>query len=167
MNPLLAARAGAGVNMALRRSVLELVGPFDEALDAGMPTQSGGDHDLFARILGLGYRIVYEPAALNWQRHRREWPELRRAIRGYGTGVYAFLTRQLLQRELGAPLLALGWLRSQLPALWAALRRRPGSPPAELLLAELRGCIAGPAAYFAARRRIAALNRERPRSGDP
>ena len=52
-------RVGAGVNMALRRTVLELVGPFDEALDAGTPTKSGGDHDMFTRILlgGLLHRL--------------------------------------------------------------------------------------------------------------
>jgi len=160
LNPFLASRVGAGVNMALRRSLLELIGPFDEALDAGMPTQSGGDHDMFVRILAAGYRIVSQPKALNWHRHRREWPELRRAITGYGTGVYAFLTRHLLQRELGAPLLALGWLRWQLGNLWGALRGRPGSPPVHLLLDELRGCVAGPGAYFRARRRVAELARE-------
>jgi GT2 family glycosyltransferase len=154
MNPFLAARVGAGVNMALRRSAVDLVGGFDEALDAGMPTQSGGDHDMFIRILAAGYRIVYRPTALSWHRHRREWPELRRAVRGYGTGVYAMLTRHLLQGEVGAPLLALGWLRWQLAGLWKAAVRRPGSPPPGILLEELRGCLAGPAAYFAARRQL-------------
>jgi len=31
--------------MALRRDVIALAGPFDERLDAGTPTRSGGDHE--------------------------------------------------------------------------------------------------------------------------
>ena len=48
---------GAGVNMALRRNIVEVVGRFDEALDAGTRTKSGGDHEMFGRILAAGYRI--------------------------------------------------------------------------------------------------------------
>lgn len=152
------AAAGAGANMALRRSVLDRVGPFDEALDAGTATKSGGDHEMFGRILGGGYRIVYEPRAVSWHRHRRTWEELREALHGYGVGVYALWTRRLLvERELGVPRHAFGWFRhSQGPALWRALRRRPYSVPLDLIVAELRGCLAGPRAYFIARRRLRA-----------
>ncbi len=153
-DPFLVARVGAGVNMALRRSILELVGGFDEALDAGTPTHSGGDHDMFTRILAAGYRIVYEPTALNWHRHRREWPELQRALYGYGVGVYAYITRHFLNGEWRAPLLGLQWLRSQLPALIGSLLGRPGRMPSDLAIAELRGCLAGPGAYLRARRRL-------------
>jgi GT2 family glycosyltransferase len=156
-NPFLVARIGAGVNMALRRDVLERVGPFDEALDAGTPTRSGGDHDMFTRILIAGYSMVYEPAALSRHRHRREWSALRAAIYGYGVGVYADLTGHLVRnREPGAPLLALGWLRIQLGTLLRALLRRPGHVPLELILAELRGCAAGPLAWYASQRALSA-----------
>jgi GT2 family glycosyltransferase len=156
-NPFLVARIGAGVNMALRRDVLERVGPFDEALDAGTPTRSGGDHDMFTRILIAGYSMVYEPAALSRHRHRREWSALRDAIYGYGVGVYADLTGHVIRnREPRAPLLALGWLRIQLGALLRALLRRPDHVPLELILAELRGCAAGPWAWRASRRALAA-----------
>lgn len=153
LTPYRAALAGAGVNMAIRRDVLQRLGPFDEALDAGTPARSGGDHEMFLRILDAGYQIVYEPAALVWHRHRREWSALVNAIRGYGTGVYAILTHRLLRHhDLGAPRLALGWLRYQLRDLWRAWRRYPGSAPPGLHLAELRGCLEGPKAYFAAQR---------------
>lgn len=146
------ARVGAGVNMALRRSLLELVGPFDEALDAGTPTKSGGDHDMFTRILLHGYTIVYDPEALSWHRHRREWPELQEAVRGYGTGVWAYLTRHALQGEIRAPYVALSWLRWQLRSIVQALLFRPAHLRLDLALAELRGCFAGPRAYLRARR---------------
>jgi GT2 family glycosyltransferase len=157
-NPLVVGPVGAGANMALRRSILDLVGPFDEALDAGTPTQSGGDHEMFSRILAAGYRIVYDPAALGWHRHRRTFEELRATFYGYGVGVYATFARHLLyERELGVLKLALSWFRhGQAPALARALLGRPGSVPLPLVLAELRGCAAGPRAYFKSRRRLRA-----------
>jgi glycosyltransferase involved in cell wall biosynthesis len=155
-NPFLVGPIGAGVNMALRRETMELVGRFDEALDAGTPTRSGGDHDMFTRILMAGYSIVYEPAALNRHRHRREWEGLRDTIYGYGVGVYSHLTGHLLRnREPRAVWLAMGWLREQIPTLFRALLRRPGHVPLDLVLAELRGCAAGPRAYLASRRALA------------
>jgi GT2 family glycosyltransferase len=156
VNPMAAGRVGAGANMALRRSVMELVGPFDEALDAGTLTCSGGDTEMFSRILARGYRIVYDPAALNWHRHRRTWEELRHTLYGYGAGVYALWTRKLLfERELTVLKLAWGWFhRHQFKMLVRSLLRRPHSTPIGLLLAELRGCAAGPWAYLFSRRRL-------------
>jgi glycosyltransferase involved in cell wall biosynthesis len=152
MDAFNAAHAGAGVNMALRRSVLELVGPFDEALDAGTPTRSGGDHDMFTRILLAGYCITYEPTALNWHRHRREWSELRDTVRGYGMGVYAYLTGHLMRREVRAPMIALGWLRWQLAGIVRSRKQPTGHITRDLAFAELGGCAAGPRAYFVSRR---------------
>jgi glycosyltransferase involved in cell wall biosynthesis len=162
-SPFNVARAGAGVNMALRRSVLDLVGPFDEALDAGTPTRSGGDHDMFSRILLAGYRIVYDPAALTSHRHRREWHELRDTVHGYGCGVYAHLTGQVLRGELGAVQLALAWLRIQARGLARSLFRRPGSAPLDLVFAELRGCARGPFALAQSRRALRAQRKVPPR----
>ena len=54
INPMAAGQIGAGVNMALRKRTLELVGPFDEALDAGTRTRSGGDSEMFSRLLAAG-----------------------------------------------------------------------------------------------------------------
>jgi cellulose synthase/poly-beta-1,6-N-acetylglucosamine synthase-like glycosyltransferase len=155
-NPLIAGPIGAGANMALRTDVLERVGPFDEALDAGTLTRSGGDHDLFTRVLAAGYRIAYEPTALSRHRHRRDWSGLRATLHGYGVGVYAAWTRALLvEGEWSVFALAWGWFRhEQLPSLLRSLRRAPGSAPLRLVLAELRGCLAGPLAYLRARRRL-------------
>ncbi len=154
-NPLAASRVGAGANMALRRELVDLVGPFDEALDAGTPTQSGGDTEMFSRILRAGYQVVYEPDALNWHRHRRTWPELRRVLYGYGVGIYATWARQLIyEGEVGVIRISVSWFwKYQLPGLLKAVLRPARSPvPAALLLDELRGCLAGPGAYLRARR---------------
>ena len=160
-DPLAASRVGAGANMAVRRSVLADLGGFDEALDAGTLSRSGGDHEMFGRLLAAGHRIVYEPAAVSWHRHRRSWDELRDTLYGYGVGVYAMWTRRLLfDREPGVLRHAVRWLRrGQLPSLWRAARRTPDSVPIDLQLAQLRGCAAGPWAYLRARRRRRATAR--------
>ncbi|MGQ0639844.1 MAG: glycosyltransferase [Gemmatimonadaceae bacterium] len=151
---LLVGSIGAGANQAFRRDVAQLVSAFDEALDAGTPTKSGGDNDMYTRILAAGYSIVYDPRALSWHRHRREWSELRGAMYGYGVGVYAHWTAQLLRREFTVPRVALGWLRSQLSSLARAILRRPGHIPLDLVLAELLGCAVGPLAYLRSRRQL-------------
>lgn len=155
-NPLAVGQIGAGANMALRKSVVQLIGPFDEALDAGTPTESGGDHEYFARILLAGYKIVYEPQALSWHRHRRTWQETRKAIRGYGIGVYAFWTRLLLiEKQTGIMKYPYRWfIREQLPNVFSAIFKRPGSQPLHLLWAELKGCMIGPWKYFQSRRKV-------------
>ena len=165
-NPLIVAPVGVSASMVLRKSAIESIGLFDEALGVGTPAKCGEDHELYARILTAGYCIVYEPRALSWHRHRRDWEDLRKTMYCYGVGVYAFWTRTLVKnRELGVVRLALGWLYSQqIPELFASLRKQPGSIPSDLLLAQLRGCISGPMAYFASRKRLqelrGAMNRE-------
>ena len=141
--------------MALRRSVLQQLGPFDEALDAGTRTRSGGDAEMFSRILSAGYRIAYDPQALNWHRHRRTWRELRRMAYGYGVGVYAAWTRSfLVEHETGMLQPALSWFaRRQLPTLIRSALQ-PCGITFDLILSELRGCAAGPWAYLASRRAV-------------
>lgn len=140
---------GAGASMAIRRRVLTTLGGFDEALDAGTAARSGGDHELFGRILGAGYNIVYEPAAVSWHRHRRTRPELRETLRGYGTGVFALLTRRLFHdREPAALVHGLRWFcRHHVPTLCRAFLHRPDTIPRDLICAEVAGCVTGPAAY--------------------
>jgi GT2 family glycosyltransferase len=152
-----AAPVGVSANMALRREVLETVGGFDEALGVGTPSRCGEDYELFARILTSGYQIVYDPAALNWHRHRRSHAELRDTLRGYGVGVYACWTRMLLtQREPSVALMALRWFwHRQLPEIIQSVRRKDGYTPLDLLLAQLAGCLAGPWAYLRSRRQLA------------
>lgn len=155
-NPLSSGEVGAGANMAIRKSILPEVGLFDEALDAGTPTQSGGDHEFFARVLLRGFQIVYDPAALSWHRHRRTWKETKQAIHGYGVGVYAFWTRLfLVEKEYSILKFPWYWFKNiQLPNLVRSLLRRRNSQPTELIVAEILGCAKGPWAYLSARREV-------------
>jgi hypothetical protein len=136
--------------MALRRNIIDLIGPFDEILDAGTPTKSGGDTEMFNRIIANGYQIVYDPAALSWHRHRRTWEELREVLYGYGVGTYAYWTGKLIQdKELMVLVVAGNWFfKYQLPELIKSILHFPNSSPIDLLVNELRGCLAGPRAYF-------------------
>jgi hypothetical protein len=111
-------------------------------------------------VLTAGFRVVYDPAALVWHRHRREWRQLRRTIQGYGTGVYAAWTKSfLVDRELDVPRMAWGWMRhDQVPALLRSLRQR-NRISLRLALLELWGCALGPWTYLISARRARALRR--------
>lgn len=153
-HPLSTGMVGAGVNMAIRRSALARLGGFDPALDAGTPTRSGGDHEYFSRILRAGYKIVYEPRAVNRHCHRQTWPDLRDVFLAYGVGTYAYWTRLLLiDREVGVVRLAWLWfVKDQGPRLLRSCLNRGRSVERGLLLAELAGCLLGPWRYLRSRR---------------
>lgn len=153
-NPLAAGRIGAGVNMAIRRSFLRQIGMFDEALDGGTPALSGGDQEFFFRVLARGFRIVYDPSALVWHQHRREWDSLRRTIYGYGVGLFAWWTRALLvEKEYMLLITAPRWFISwHLKNLIRSLLKRPDHHPLDLAIAEFKGALFGPVAYLKARR---------------
>jgi GT2 family glycosyltransferase len=155
LDPLMAWHAGAGVSMALRKSVSELVGCFDEALDAGTATMAGGDSDLFRRILAAGYRIVYDPEAVNWHRHRRTMTELEKQVYGYEAAAFAILTKAFAyEGNWGAAAHAFRWARRQPRALARAALRRKGAPPLSIQLAHSRGGFVGPFLYLHARRQF-------------
>jgi len=150
INPLSASLVGASVNMAVRRSSLDDVGWFDEALGPGTPCGSGEDHDFFYRVLARGYRVIYDPAALVWHRHRRDWRALQRAIHGYGLGVFAWWTRALVvEKEMTLLKLAPRWFFDwHVRQLGRALLKRPNAEPLDLAWAEFLGALKGPIAYL-------------------
>ncbi|MFN5936792.1 MAG: glycosyltransferase family 2 protein [Sphingobacteriales bacterium] len=149
-NPLTTGGIGAGVNMAIRKNIVHKIGWFDESLDAGTPTQSGGDHEYFTRILRSGYYIAYQPSALNWHRHRRTMDDTRKAIYGYGVGMYAYWTKLLIKdREWWVLKQAFQWFYShQLRHLLKSLLKRGDHFPLTLVWAEWQGCFKGPSSYF-------------------
>ncbi|HET7584839.1 MAG TPA: glycosyltransferase [Gemmatimonadaceae bacterium] len=156
--PAWAGKVGAGANMAFRRAALERVGAFDEAFDAGTLTRSGGDTEMFGRLLTAGFTLAYEPRARVWHRHRRTMAELRSQLFGYGVGVFAYWTLRVVEYdEREALRSALATLRAHVARrLVRALQGHDGDVPPELVLAELAGCFYGPVAYFRERRRAGA-----------
>ncbi|QUQ67947.1 glycosyltransferase family 2 protein [Kutzneria sp. CA-103260] len=106
---------GSGNNMVWRRDSFRRLGGFDERLGPGRATKAGEDLDLYLRLITADGRLDYTPNALVWHEHRETLPELRKQLRGYGTGLAAtFLLhamrpgggRQIAQRlRLGLRLL--------------------------------------------------------------
>jgi glycosyltransferase involved in cell wall biosynthesis len=152
-DPLLAWHAGAGVNMALKRDIVDAIGLFDEALDAGTRTQAGGDSDMFRRILRAGYRIAYDPQALNWHRHRRSQAELVRQLHGYEVATSAQLYKALVhERDYSALGAFAWWMRREVRGLARSALRLRGAAPLALAGARFKGGLIGPRAYHLARR---------------
>ncbi|MBN9098046.1 MULTISPECIES: glycosyltransferase [unclassified Pseudonocardia] len=105
-----AGACGAGCNMAFRRAALRGRSPFDTALGTGTPAQGGEDLAAIIGLLWNGGLLGFEPAALVYHQHRRDYPALRRQMRAYGAGFTAMLTG-LIARD---PTHALG-VGAQLP----------------------------------------------------
>jgi GT2 family glycosyltransferase len=149
---------GTGANLAVDRAVLLDLGGFDEALGAGTPTRGGEDLDIFVRVLRSGRALVYEPAALVWHHHRADRDALLRQMFGYGTGLSAFVTKCLLQRDTRREVLGripLGLRR--MAGIRAQTTRRLTSAveaPRGAMLREFLGFGAGPVLYLRARRAV-------------
>lgn len=156
MSVLGSGQVGAGVNMAIRRSILQEIGQFDEALDGGTLTLSGGDQEFFYRALAHGYRIVYDPAALVWHKHRREWQALRQTVYGYGVGLFAWWTKALLvDKEYTVLFWAPRWFFSHvIRNLFRSMLNRPGCIPLDLAWAELKGSLVGWFKYLQSQRMV-------------
>jgi GT2 family glycosyltransferase len=137
----------------MRREVVGETGLFDEALGPGTPARSGDDHEFFYRVMARGYRIVYDPAAVVWHRHRRDWKALRNMMHGYGVGLFAWWTRALLiEREFTFLKLAPLWfLQHHVKNLAKALLRSNAKTPPDIAFAEFVGALAGPASYLKGR----------------
>ncbi|EGD60006.1 glycosyl transferase family 2 [Novosphingobium nitrogenifigens DSM 19370] len=146
-------RAGAGVSIAIRRSTVALIGPFDNALGAGTRAMAGDETDFFRRLLKAGYRIAYDPRALNWHRHRRTMAELEKQMFGYECGSFAIITKgALFERDPRALAQLLRWMQGNLPWMVRSLhKRRNGKLPFNTARTLARGALAGPWRYLQAR----------------
>jgi len=101
---------------------------------------------MFFRVLHEGYTLVYEPEALVWHRHRRDYASLRSQIANNGVGFAAYMVRSGLaysdlRIEFGR--MWLRWLRD-----WHVRRvvrsfRGTEKFPRDMILAELWGFFIG------------------------
>jgi GT2 family glycosyltransferase len=112
---------GTGANFAMPRAVLTKLGGFDEGLGVGSPAGGGEDIDIFIRVITAGYRLVYEPAAIVWHRHRPEMSALEEQVHTYGLGLGAWMTKVACDRALAPMALRRAW--------WAARRLQLLAPP--------------------------------------
>jgi GT2 family glycosyltransferase len=160
---------GATANAAFRASALRdpAVGLMDEALGPGMPSGVGEDTYLFYKILKAGHRLVYEPRAWVWHRHRRDMRGLRRQMYGYAKGHVAYLLTTWLRdgdaRALSRLVRTLPrWHVNQLKR-WIVGTLRAESPyPLSLMLVELGGHVVAPVSLWRSRRRVRREGRSQP-----
>ncbi len=151
---------GTGANMAYRRAVFLEIGVFDPALDVGTVTNGGGDLDMFFRVLKHGHTLVYEPAAVVWHRHRRDYAHLHTQIANNGIGFFSHLVRNALEfpeERMGIVKIALWWLREWNLRRWLGSLLKPTEIPHALVSAELRGAFAGLFRYQKSRKRAKEL----------
>lgn len=146
--------AGAGANMAFRRSVFERLGFFDERLGAGAAGCSE-DSEYWYRMLEAGMSIRYEPMAAVHHFHRPNDEGFGRQMAAYMQGHVVAL---LVQYEKFGHVGNLRRLFLSLPRYYLdlALGRLAGAERGTLR-AEVRGCIRGVLWYV--RSRLKALGR--------
>lgn len=86
---------GMGANMAIRRTLLDRVGGFDEALGGGGPLRSSQDYDFAYRTYRFGMAVVLEPAVKvdhYGTRTQDQWPL---TLKNYGIGDGAFYSKHV------------------------------------------------------------------------
>jgi GT2 family glycosyltransferase len=84
---------GAGASMAFRREIFAKLGYFDERLDVGAAGCSG-DSEYWHRILSHGWTCRYDPSAVAFHFHRRDFAGLSSQIFHYMRGHSAALMVQ-------------------------------------------------------------------------
>lgn len=148
---------GSGANMAFRRIVFDGIGLFDTALDVGTPSNGAGDTEMLFRVLAHGHGMVYEPRAIIRHRHRLDYAGVERQISGWGSGMYAFLTRSAIAFPKAWWVLALLGIRGF--GLLLARLVRPDGVPRRLVFTHLAGAISGPLRYLQARAQARSVER--------
>ena len=141
---------GAGCNMAFRRTALEQIGPFNEALGTGTPARGGEDLDMFMRLILSGRTLAFEPSAIVRHRHRDSWRSFHRQVFGYGVGLSGMFTA-LVVRDPSQLMAIARRIRVGLAELWRPRAHRSPSArpsyPRVTLIWQILGLVYGPAAY--------------------
>jgi GT2 family glycosyltransferase len=152
--PYAAGMFGSGANMAFKTSVLRDIGGFDPALGAGSAALGGDDLAAFFQVIIGGYTLVYEPGAIVYHWHRRDYAGLCKQAYGYGVGLTAYLMKTLVDRP--GRLLDLV-VRIPYGLVYALSPRSPKNIqklvdyPKELTNIERLGMLYGPFAYLRSR----------------
>jgi glycosyltransferase involved in cell wall biosynthesis len=150
--PYTAGAMGGLGNVAFRRSALQQPDAFDVLLGPGTPAFGAEDQDAFVSLLRTGHRLLYEPAALVYHRHRDNYGDLRWQVFTYGAGLSAALVHWAVKERAvalelgrrvaaGLPLILRGGNREK------ALQSASSSCPPVLRTLERLGYLYGPIAY--------------------
>lgn len=107
-----------GANLAARRSVLEVIGGFDESIGAGTAFPAGDDVDFVNRASAAGFVGAYDPRPVVYHHHRRRSEEdVAALIRGYNIGRGAFFAKGVLDPSRRSMVSRQWYWRTFLPAL--------------------------------------------------
>lgn len=153
--PFTAGRFGSGPNMSFKRSVLLDIGGFDPALGGGTPSLGGEDLAAYFQTISRGHQLAYQPSAVVFHEHRRDYAALRHQMLGYGLGLTGYLTKCMLDEPRRLPSFL---ARIPFGALYAMSprsqknRHKRRDYPKELSRLEVGGMICGPYVYFRGRR---------------
>ena len=152
--PFNTGQLGSGANMSFDREMLRKLGGFDPAIGTGTFGRGGDDLAAFFAVIASGLRLVYQPSALVWHHHRRDFDSLAAQAYGYGVGLGAYLASALANHPA-----SVGRALRCAPA-GLAYAFRPSSPrnahlqsiwPRHLRWLERRGLVFGPVAYGVSR----------------
>ena len=167
LSPAEATVTGAGANMVLRRSMLEQLGEvFPPELDVGTPTRSGGDMYALFKVLAAGRRVSYDPRVFTYHLHRSDPAALHAAIRGYGVGLSAVVTKLLTEEREPEALKVWRWVaRQYVHTVLMGLAGRAGPTDVRIAWDYVRGALDGPRALREAQR-AAPSRRSRPSAAD-
>jgi len=160
--PFTAGRLGSGANMSFDRDILRKLGGFDPAIGTGTVARGGDDLAAFFAVIASGLRLVYQPSALVWHRHRRDSASLAGQAYGYGVGLGAYLASALANypATIGPALYrAPAGLAYALRATSTRTAHAEGAWPRQLTRLERRGLAFGPVAYGISRWRTRGVRR--------
>lgn len=89
----------SGCNMAMRRALVEKLGPFDERFGAGSKLESGEDSDYLFRAYLAGFTLEYVPDMRVFHYHgRKQKPVGYKLYRGYSIGTGAIYAKYLFRQ---------------------------------------------------------------------
>ncbi len=103
---------GIGANMAVRRSLVERIGAFDELLGPGAVFPAAEDTDFAIRALSGGFKIIHAGEVSVLHLGIREGAEASLLVRGYGVALGAAFAKHLRLGTPGSARLLSGWLAS-------------------------------------------------------
>ena len=81
--------------MSFDRDKLRAMGGFDPAIGTGTVARGGDDLAAFFTVIASGFQLVYQPTALVWHHHQRDFGSLVAQAYGYGVGPGAYLSSSL------------------------------------------------------------------------
>lgn len=158
--PYAAGKFGTGASIAFTASFMDQIGGFDLTLGTGSPTQGGEDLAMFFQVIVKGYTLVYEPSALVYHWHHRDYAVLCKQMHSYGVGLTAYLMSCIIDQ----PIRVFDFARKVPYGLFFAFSthspkniNRSADFPKHLIQLELKGMFYGPLAYLRSRKILSKL----------